>query len=364
MMKLNFDAPINSLSLGNVSINFLRELHKRDIDVSLFSPSPSIDIKAYDKLDEEFVRWMQSISVFNMKDFSNDTPTLKVWHIKDSEKQLGHNQYLYTFYELDSPTETEVNTVKAQKHVFFSSSESAQLFKDKGCTNVSYVPLGFDPDIKSAVSKGLKEDVIHFSLIGKFEKRKNTQAILYVWGKKFGDDPKYALTCLIDNPFMKEEDVIKAASAAFGGKKPKNVNFLPRLETNSEVNALMASSDINLSGISNGEGWNLPAFNSAALGKWSIVSDCSAHKDWATSKNSILIPIKSKQPCYDNIFFKEGLNYNQGEYYLCNQKLVEKAMDEAVKLAKKPNAEGMSLQTQFTYEKSMDQILSKIFNDK
>ena len=37
MKKLNFDAPINNLSLGNVSVNFLRELYKKeDIDLTIF----------------------------------------------------------------------------------------------------------------------------------------------------------------------------------------------------------------------------------------------------------------------------------------------------------------------------------------
>ena len=36
MKKLNFNGPINGLSLGNVSVNFLREIKKRDMDLSLF----------------------------------------------------------------------------------------------------------------------------------------------------------------------------------------------------------------------------------------------------------------------------------------------------------------------------------------
>ena len=37
MKKLNFDAPINGLSLGNVAVNFLRELKKREIDIFCWS---------------------------------------------------------------------------------------------------------------------------------------------------------------------------------------------------------------------------------------------------------------------------------------------------------------------------------------
>ena len=36
MRRLNFDGPINGLSLGNVSLNMLRELKDREIDLGIF----------------------------------------------------------------------------------------------------------------------------------------------------------------------------------------------------------------------------------------------------------------------------------------------------------------------------------------
>ena len=53
MRKLNFDAPFNSLSLGNVSVNFLRELIKKDLDLSLFPVGDQINLEAYDQLEED-----------------------------------------------------------------------------------------------------------------------------------------------------------------------------------------------------------------------------------------------------------------------------------------------------------------------
>ena len=54
MKKLNFDGPINSLSLGNVSVNFLRELRKKDLDIGLFPVGDKGEFDAYDKIDEDF----------------------------------------------------------------------------------------------------------------------------------------------------------------------------------------------------------------------------------------------------------------------------------------------------------------------
>ena len=48
-----------------------------------------------------------------------------------------------------------------QKHVFFSSEEAADVFKKKGCNNVSAIPLGLDPDFKQ-LKREFDKDVIHF----------------------------------------------------------------------------------------------------------------------------------------------------------------------------------------------------------
>tara|TARA_Y100000592_G_scaffold93675_1_gene157234 strand:- start:4670 stop:5758 length:1089 start_codon:yes stop_codon:yes gene_type:complete len=361
MRKLNFEGPINSLSLGNVTVNFLRELEKRDLDISLYPIGDQGDFTAYDKISDDFKSWVSNIATSRLKNLCLENPSLKIWHINGSEKLLP-NQYLYTFHEVDSPTEEEVNIVNIQKHVFFSSSEAAENFKNKGCENVSYIPLGFDPDFHVTEKKHL-EDTIHFGLVGKFERRKNTQAIIQLWADKFGNNPKYQLSCLVSNPFLNQEQMNQAIQSSLRGQNWSNINFLPHLKTNSEMNDFINSIDIDLSGISNGEGWNLPSFNATALGKWSIVSNCTAHKDWATKENSILIEPVGKQQCYDNYFFKEGLPFNQGQYYKLKGDDIIKSFDEAVSRVGQLNTEGTKLRDSFTYSNTIDEILSHMYSD-
>ena len=360
MKQLNFEGPINSLSIGNVSLNFLRELYNKGIKVNLFPTRDQLDLSAFNGLEKSFKDWIESSKDNALKDFNKNQPTLKVWHIKGSERGIGENQFLYTFYEVDSPTEEEINIVKSQKHVFFSSSESADCFRNKGCKNVSFVPLGFDEDFRVLDEEGLGDDTIHFGLIGKFEKRKNTASIIQNWLKVFGSDNKYQLTCLVNNPFFTEEQMKKVITMATSNKSWTNINFLSRLDTNEEVNHLINSLDVDLSGLSNGEGWNLPSFNSTALGKWSIVTNCSSHKDWATRENCILVEPDGMQDCYDNCFFSKGLSFNQGKYYKINDETMINAIKKSEILAKKPNKEGLSLQRKFTYSNSVDAILEQI----
>ena len=58
-MKLVVEAPINSLSFGNVSVNLLREMYKKQMDIALFPTGGQADLEAFDKIDKNFVDWLQ-----------------------------------------------------------------------------------------------------------------------------------------------------------------------------------------------------------------------------------------------------------------------------------------------------------------
>jgi hypothetical protein len=361
MNQLHFDTPINSLSFGNVGFNFLREFYKIGAEISLFPQGNTANFESFDKADPKLIEWIKKSAYERYKTLNKNNPVLKLWHLNGGEQRIAPKQYLYTFYECDSPTLEEVAIVKSQQHVFFSSSASRDAFAKLGCDNISYVPIGFDEDFHKTNKEYLGGDVIHFGLIGKFEKRKNTQLIIQTWLNRFGNNPKYQLTCLINNPFFSEEDYGKIINQTVGGKKWSNLNLLPNLKTNSEVNEVLNAIDIDLSGLSSSEGWGLPSFNATALGKWSIVSNCSAHKDWANKDNCILVEPTGKIECYDGVFFRQGAPFNQGYMYNISQESINNGIDRALSVAKQVNTEGLKLQKEFTYSKTIEAILKQIF---
>lgn len=359
MSKLILNAPFNSLSFGNVSYNILKELLKRDIDLSIFPISNNVDFSAFD-VDQSFQEKVKSLIHNRFFGIKKDTPCIKLWHLNGSENKITENNLLYTFYECNSPTVAEKSIARLQKHIVFSSSYAKNSFEDVGveCSNV---PLGFDEDFKEddEVSK-MVGDKIHFGLCGKWEKRKHTEKIIKAWIKKYGGNPKYLLSCLVVNPFFKPEMMNQIVGNALGGKKVWNVNFLPHLKTNKEVNHYINSIDIELAGLSGAEGWNLPAFNSACLGKWPIVLNATSHKDWANNKNSILLQPSGKEKIYDGAFFNEGQDFNQGEKYCFDEDELIAKFEEAEKLAKTKNTEGKKLKKEFSYSKTVDSFLKTI----
>jgi len=361
-MKLVVDAPINSLSFGNVSVNLLREMYKKQMDIALFPMGEQADLEAFDKIDKDFVAWLQNATDKRFKDIDKETPTFKLWHINGAERRITQKQYLYTFYELDSPTEAEKSIVKLQNKTIFSSSYARKSFKLFNCENVENIPIGFDPDFHKTNKKYL-EDKIHFGLIGKFEKRKHTAEIIKAWAKKYGNNYKYQLSCLVVNPFMKPEQMNQVIQNTLGKERYGNINFIPYLKTNSEVNDLLNAIQIDLSGCSGAEGWNLPSFNATALGKWSVVLNCSSHKDWATDDNSVLIQPNGKELAADGVFFNQGGPFNQGNIYTFDTDEFVAAMEKAESKASQENEEGLKLQKEFTYEKTLNKILEVIQSD-
>ena len=358
MDKIVFKCPINSVSFGNVSLNLLREMYKKGMSVGHF-PIGQLDASAYDKLTDDFKKWLQD-SVNNRFDIlKKDVPSLQLWHLNGSENRLNNNQYLITFYEVNKPTKIEKNLVKLQDHVFFSSKYAESSFREAGCTNISSIPVGFDPDFHKTGKEYLK-DKIHFGLLGKFEKRKHTAQILKTWAETYGDNYDYQLTCCISNPFLKPEELNRSINQALGGKRYGNINFLPFLKSNSEVNEFMNAIDIDLSGLSGAEGWNLPAFNATCLGKWSMVLNATSHKDWATEDNAILIEDNGTMPSVDGKFFHEGAPFNQGDFYTFDIDELSYKMKEAESKCKEPNIEGEKLKDKFSYSVMLDQILSRI----
>lgn len=321
---------------------------KKGHDVAIW-PSGKVDIAAFNP-PEELKQQIQHGINERYAFLNSDIPAIKVWHLNGAENRKNEKQFLYTFYECNQPTKVEQTLSDAQTQTFFSSSCAAGMFGGL------FIPLGFDSDFHVTPEKHL-EGVVHFGLMGKFEHRKHTSKIIKTWLKKYGNNPKYQLSCLIHNPFYKADQMRAQITAILGGEHYSNINFLPFLETNEEVNEFLNAVDIDLTGLSGAEGWNLPSFNATCLGKWSVVLNKTSHIDWATCENSILVPSSGEVSAYDEIFFKKGSMFNQGTFYDWDEDTVISAMELAEKKVGHINQDGLILGKEMTYSNTVDQIL-------
>jgi len=363
MQEIIYKGAINPLSFGNVSYNLLKAMYKKEIKVSFFPIGDKLNFDSFDKADNDFKNWVISSAQNRFHTVNKNLHTLCQWHLNGAESRVSKSQTLFTFYEVDQPTPVEKSLVDLQDNTIFSSNHAADAFKSLGCDNVNAVPIGFDEDFHETEDEYLPEK-IHFGLMGKFENRKNTAQIIKNWVKKYGNNYKYQLSCCVNNPFFKPEQMNQILSQCLEGKSYGNVNFLPHLNTNSEVNEFLNAIDIDLTGLSGAEGWNIPAFNATALGKWSIVMNHTSHKDWANEKNSILIEPENQVEIYDQSFFQKGSPFNQGNMNkISDEKMIE-SFEKSETFYGKKNSEGVKLVKEFTYEKTLNKILEIIQNEK
>jgi len=361
-MKLAFNLPINNLSFGQTSVLLLRTLfeaeknNKLNIETYLF-PIGNSDLSSQ-KVDKEFVSWLQNKISYSLQNYSRDIPVFKLWHLNGSLESFGAKQTLLSFYELDNPTKVEINIAK-NNNLCFSSKYSCDIFKLFG-VSANFLPLAFDSYNFHRVEKKFNDDGrIVFNLCGKLEKRKHHQKIISAWIKKFGNNHKYALQCATYNPFLNEQQNNEIISQILQGNKPFNVTFYPFMQENSVYNDFLNSSDI-IIGMSGGEGFGIPEFTSVALGKHAVILNAHAYQSWTTEDLVSFVNPTGKISAVDNMFFKSDGAFNQGNLFDWNDdefiSVCEKTISK-VESTNRFNEKGLLLQKTFSKELFLENVI-------
>ena len=361
-MSLALNVPINSVSFGQTSSLLIRELIKNNKEFITFVIGNSVDLGSQTDFPQEYLGILQKSISSALAVHSRSNPIFKLWHLNGALDSFSEKQMLFSFYELDSPTPIEINTVKNNNKVIFSSNYTIDLFKSHGCKNLHFVPLAFDKyNFFKKEKKYFNDDRIVFNLVGKLEKRKHHKKIIQNWLKKYGNNKKYYLQCAITNPFIQPEQQQALIASILEGKNYFNISFINYMPTNTAYNDYLNSGDI-IIGMSGGEGWGLPEFHSVALGKYGIILNAHAYKDWANKENSILVEPNGKIEAYDNMFFQKGAPYNQGSIFDFSEDDFLSACELATQrvLSNRLNKSGLELQNKFTSELFYKNIISHI----
>ena len=158
-----------------------------------------------------------------------------------------------------------------------------------------------------------------------------------------------------------EDQNMKAQQSLTEGQSYFNVHFLQYMPTNAAYNDFLNSGDIVI-GMSGGEGWGLPEFQSVALGKHAVILNAHVYKDWATPENSVLVEPSGKTEAYDGFFFRQGTPFNQGNIFSFDEDAFIEGCEKAIERveSERENTEGLKLQEEFTYEKTLDMLLDEV----
>jgi len=365
-MELSCHLPVNRTSFGNVSYGLLREIQRRNYNLSYF-PIGQLDLSVFNA-DESFQKWMSDAYARGSVKHDHSHRGIKLWHLcapdesgapNGSYSRLNDNTTLLSFYETDSPTELELNVARNFDTVF-SSNYTCEVFKERG-VKTRYVPLFFDNlHFQTTNKKYYNDDRIVFMVAGKFENRKRHQKIIETWVKRFGNDRRYYLNLAVYNPFFPPELNQHLLLSSMGGNHYWNVNALGYIPSNVAYNDFVNSNNI-IIGASGGEGFGLPEFHATALGKHAVILNAHAYKDWANKDNAVMFEPSGKISSVDGVFFKEGSNHNQGQIYDWEPDALVAALETAIKRFESypVNTAGLALQKQFSVEQTVNGLLNQ-----
>jgi hypothetical protein len=361
MSKDNFllNVPFNSVSYGALGISLARECYKRGLNPCI-APIGNVDL-SQQRPDEGFNKWLATNINKTARTHKRDYPSCKLWHLNGMMESHSKRQLAIFFHETDFLTSTEANILRSQDKVLVPSNYTKTKCADVGI-EAHYIPMGIDTwNFQRADKQYFDDGRISFGVSGKFEpSRKRHAKLIDVFVKRFGNNRKVFLNLSIFNPFLDPEKQKQDWAACLGGQKYSNVAFYGFMDI-VQYNDWLQHLDVMIS--LGTEEIGIPSQLSAGVfAKQVIILNAAGAKDWANSDNAILVQPNGKFKAADGVFFHEGNDYNQGNFFDFAPEAFISACEEAIKRVEsgQKNEEGIKLQQSHSAEKSLDAILAHL----
>lgn len=348
MRNINLVCPINSLGYGISSYNIWKNIRPH-LNISLF-PIGNISIENH---------WLQKDIISDIKQqqtYDKNAPCLKIWHPNDLlMKPHGHGIYsTYSFFESDHVTPLEhtgynisdiiITPTHWAKEVLISNNISEDKIK---VVNPGVDLSIFNTTLGSDRSSDTGDYV--FLNIGKWEIRKGHDILVHIFNQAFDKKDNVRLLMLNTNPFLSDKENKQWQALYKNSKLGDKIYFLPRLSSQFDVAKVIAVSDCGIYP-ARSEGWNNEAIETMAMNKPIILTNYSAHKEYANTNNSYLIDINSYEIAEDGKFFDGTGNW---------AKLDKQAIDQTIEYMKyvynnniKHNPEGLKTAQKFNWNKT------------
>lgn len=355
MQKLNLMCPINFTGYGITSYNIYKQLREK-LDVTLFPiGSPQIDTNEY---EHALIQDLNKQEIFE-----NSDTFFKIWHQFDLTTRIGTSKYgALTFFEVDKLKAQEVRAMNNIDIMFVASEWAKNILIENGVkTKIVVSPLGVDPKIfneslNELVSKDSNKYI--FLNIGKWEVRKGHDILPEIFNAAFDENDNVELWMLNHNPFLSSEDNNVWLSLYKNTKLGSKIKILPRVSLHSDVAKLIALSDCGIFP-ARAEGWNNEVPEFFALNKPVILTNYSAHTEYATKDNSFLIDIDGLVPAKDDKFFN-----GFGNWANIDDKQIEQTVEHMRYVYKnniRTNSNGLITAKNLTWENTANIIYNNLF---
>lgn len=306
-------APINTLGYGYVGLNLAMHLDNMRNNVSLF---PIGNIEAEPQY-HELIRKLIS----NQGNFNKHAPTLRVFHQFSMAESVGYGDRLgWPIFELNKFNDTEWHHLSSLDTIIVCSKWAHDIVRDNKI-NVScgVVPLGVDDKVFRPMENVQRDSNTTFFNCGKWEIRKGHDILIEAFLKAFEPTDNVRLVMHCFNPF---DDNNKWIDLYKNNKMSDKIV----ISDNRNIPQQMIAQMMNYADCcvfpSRAEGWNMELLESMACGRQCIATNYSAHTEYATKENCMLIDVDGTEMAYDGRFF-----FGEGEWAEMGQRQVDQLIE-------------------------------------
>ncbi len=296
-MNINISSPIGGTGYGIAGLNIVKALVKQDCKVALF-PTGQPYLDSQKDLD------VIQAAINCQADFDYKAPCLKIWHQFDLAQRVGGGEYVaFPFFELNEFNEREIHHIKFPDRVYVTSHWAKRIVaKYRDENTIVVVPLGVDTTIFTPQKSHRRTNSFVVANFGKWEKRKGHDVLVEIFNKAFSPSDNVELWLFPNNPFLTEAQIKEWESLYMQSALGHRVRIHPRIPTHEHLRDYMAISNVGIFP-SRGEGWNLELLEMMAMGKLVLTTNYSAHTEYCTRNNSILVDVPSIEPARDGRWF-------------------------------------------------------------
>lgn len=304
-MNINIFAPISACtSYGCVSRNLITSLSELGHKVFAINIPGNV---------VSFPQWETSVAqaLKDGEDWDTAAPCLKIFHANEliTFSNCRGKKIAMIIFELDTLRSEEIRQINKLDAVVVCSGWANKVLLNNGITVPIHVaPLGVDRSLFNSDEPVTPNDIskdgaTKFYLGGKWELRKGFDFILDAFDLAFESTDDAILVVNAYNHFIGQQKNDDWCLYYKTGKNPNKVFVLDKyLDTQKNVANLVKSIDVGIF-CSRAEGWNLGALEAMSLGKHVIMTNVTAHTEFATKENALLIECPETEPAEDGVFF-------------------------------------------------------------
>jgi glycosyltransferase involved in cell wall biosynthesis len=357
MKDISIVCPINNLGYGISSYNIWKNLRTL-CKTSLF-PIGNISIESH---------WDKEIIIKDIKNqinYNKDSACLKIWHPNDLlMKPHGYGPYAtYSFFEINKISIVDRVGYNISDIIITPTSWAKNVLIDNGIDQrkIKVSTPGVDLSIfdhELSIEEEEKTEDYVFLNIGKWETRKGHDILVHLFNQAFNQDDNVRLLMINTNPFLSDKENQQWQNLYKNSKLGNKIYILPRVASQKDIAKIIKISDCGIYP-ARAEGWNNEAIETMAMNKPIILTNYSAHTEYANKTNSYLIDINSLESANDGKFFN-----GEAEWGRLDNSSIEQGVEHMRYVYNNritTNPQGLITAQNYSWTKTANSIIENIY---